>query len=133
MRSAKRSARSSGASMRVVRSSVSLIAARGKYRFGPSRTLSSTSAEVTGQTPSSASLVVAALGTHRVVAAVHVHDLAGGRGEEVAEQRDHGPGGGRGVGLVPPERGAVAPHRLQALESGDRLGGQGLQRPGGDQ
>src|SRR4051794_32077549 len=98
MRSANRRARSSGASISAVRSSVSLTAARGKYRFGPSRTLSSTSAEVTGQTLSSHAGTSSrrGLSTHRVVAAVHVHDLAGGRGEEVAEQRHHCLGGGRG-------------------------------------
>ena len=49
-REANRSATSVGASMSWVRSSVSLIAARGKYRFGPSRTRSSTSADVIART-----------------------------------------------------------------------------------
>ena len=53
-REANRSATSVGASMSWVRSSVSLIAARGKYRFGPSRTRSSTSADVIARTLSEA-------------------------------------------------------------------------------
>ena len=69
-------------------------------------------------------------GAHRVEAAVDVDDLAGGGREEVAHQRAHGPRGGRVVGLVPAERGAVAPQRLEVLEAGDRLGGQRLERPG---
>ena len=43
-------------------------------------------------------------GTHRVVAAVDVHDLAGRGREEVGQQRADGLGGRDVVGLVPAER-----------------------------
>src|SRR6478672_6516376 len=70
---------------------------------------------------------------HGVEAAVDVHDLAGGRREEVAQQRAHGLRGRRVVSLVPPEGRAVLPRRLEVLEARDRLGGEGLQGSGRDQ
>src|SRR6476660_7008637 len=69
-------------------------------------------------------------GPHGVEATVDVDDLAAGRGEEVREQRDDRLGGRRVVRLVPAQRGAVLPHRLEVLEARDRLGGQGLERAG---
>ena len=62
-----------------------------------------------------------------------------------ARSRRWWPGRSRTAARTPPARSgswsvssqpsgrAVAPHRLEVLEAGDRLGGQGLQRPGGDQ
>src|SRR6478735_5164706 len=70
---------------------------------------------------------------HGVEATVDVHDLPGGRREEVAQQRADSLRGRRVVGLVPAQRGAVLPRRLEVLEARDRLGGQGLQRSGGHQ
>ena len=48
-----------------------------------------------------------------VHAAVDMHDLAGGRGEPVGEQRDAGLRGRAVVGDVPAERRAFLPERLE--------------------
>src|SRR5829696_3618436 len=74
-----------------------------------------------------------ALEAHRVEAAVHVHDLPCGRREEVAQQGADRLRRRAVVGLVPAQGRAVLPRRLQVLEARDRLGGQRLERTGGDQ
>src|SRR5687768_5991485 len=74
-----------------------------------------------------------ALQAHRVEAAVDVEDLARGRREEVAQQGADGLRGRGVVGLVPAQRSAVLPRRLEVLEARDRLGGERLERAGGDQ
>src|SRR5689334_14125033 len=73
------------------------------------------------------------LGTHGVVTAVDVHDLAGRRREEVRQQRDHRLGGRLLVPVVPAERRTGVPVGLELLETGDGLGREGLERSGTDQ
>ncbi len=97
-------ARCSGRSATAPTSRVTLQAARGKYRFGPSRRRTST------RLPRSCVTVVPGRsGAHGVHAAVDVHDLAGGGREPVRQQRRAGAGGGLGVVDVPAERGALGP------------------------
>ena len=59
--------------------------------------------------------------------------FAGGGGEPVGEKSDDGFPGWFGVGLVPPEWRAVAPHVFEGFEAGDGLGGGGLEWSGGYQ
>ena len=72
-------------------------------------------------------------GAGREQAAVDVDDLAGGRGEQVAEQgADHGAHRG-GVLGVPAEGGAFVPDVVERGRSGDGLLRQRVDRPGGDE
>src|SRR4051794_36710242 len=72
-------------------------------------------------------------GTHRVVATVDVHDLAGRGREEVGEEGDDGLRRRDLVVLVPPERRAGRPALLDLVEAVDRLRSERLQRTGADQ
>src|SRR3954470_25047848 len=63
---------------------------------------------------------------------VDVHDLAGGGGEPVRQQRDDGLARGLGVGDRPAQRGATLPGLLELHAAGDRLHGHAAQRAGGD-
>src|SRR5690606_38382899 len=77
--------------------------------------------------------VVMLSGSHGVETAVDMHDLAGRRREEVGEQRHDRTCGRRAVGVVPAQGCPLGPGRLELLEARDRLGGEGLQRTGGDE
>src|SRR4051812_47286556 len=83
------------------RSRVSFSAARGKYRFGPSRTRSSTS-DVIGLSSLPLSPPSAQRRAHGVESAVDMDDLAGRLRQEVAEQGDDRLRGRLDVREVPP-------------------------------